>query len=832
MKIKYRFVYFFLLHFILFSLSSAQMFGQEPIERERTYDVEHIKIEVSLDLEKKTVDGRVTTSIHPVVERLRTFKVDAVGMNIKSVKGWFHRATDDPKQAEDFADIKYSYDKKEITIDLGETGVGKNFPYKYQVEYSVNNPEKGLYFIQPTATFPNKPYQVWSQGEGEDNRYWIPCYDYPNDQQTTEMIVTVDSKYQTLSNGYLKNKNINSDGTTTWGWVQDKPHVSYLIMLAAGNWDVIEDSRNGIDIKSYVPVGTKNMSIKSFDRTGDMMKFFSEKIGYKYPWSSFSQVVVEDFIYGGMENTGVVVLYGGSIYDDFTTQDYTATGLVAHELAHQWWGDAVTCRNWNEIWLNESFATYFQCLYTEYAFGKDEFDYNIFRNGNDAIKADSLTARKPIYTREGLGVNTYDKGSVVLNMLRKKIGDEKFWKAMNIYITDNQFKSVSTQDLINAVHKALDNKTLEMMPPDMRWFFDEWIYKAGQPEYNVSYDFNEQTFELDLHVQQVQRLDSSSIFKIPVPVRIVSGIGTVYNIMLNNNDGITEYKIKLDDAPHYVVFNTGNEVLCKVNFSKPKSDWLNQWHLSEDAINRITAIHGMRNMISDPNVLAALESALTKDTFWGVRNETAAVLGMANFYTALEILMLAYEKEPDPRVKRTMLLSMANIKKNSIEHINSSWMYGWFKEFIAKEQSYYAVADGITALSKFLDKKDIYEAVIPYLNRDSHNEIIRRSVMAALDSSNDPRSKEIFLEYGEKGSTARLRNAAINGLRNFLDDAEVINFLNIKVMENTRSTQSTILNLLEKARNRESLQYLRELMFRSNDDKFRKSVKEIIDKIS
>jgi len=808
------------------------MFGQEPVERERNYDVEHIKIEVSLDLEKKTVDGKVTTSFRPLVERLKTFKVDAVGMNIKSVKGWFHRTTDDPKLAEDFADIKYTYDKKEITVDLGETGIGKNFPYKFQVEYSITDPEKGMYFIQPTSAFPNKSLQVWTQGEGEDNRYWFPCYDYPNDQQTTETIITVESKYQTLSNGYLKNKNVNSDGTTTWDWVQDKPHVSYLVMLGVGNWDVIEDSWNGVDIKSYVPVGSKETSFKSFDRTADMMKFFSEKIGYKYPWSSFSQVVVEDFIYGGMENTGVVVLYGGAIYDDNTPPDYTATGIVAHELVHQWWGDAITCRNWNEIWLNESFATYFQCLYTEYAFGKDEFDYNIFLNGNSSIKADSTVARKPIYTREGLGVNTYDKGSVVLNMLRKLLGDEKFRKAMNIYVTDNQFKSVSTQDLITAIGKALDNKTLEMMPPDIRWFFDEWIYKAGQPEYNVSYDFDEQSLELNMHVQQVQRLDSSSIFKTPVPVRIVSGTGTINNIMLNNKEGITDYKIKLDNTPHYVIFNTGNAVLCKVNFSKPKQDWLNQWLLSEDAIDRITAVQGMRNMISDPNVLAALESALTKDTFWGVRNEAAYVLGLANFYTALEILMLDYDKEPDPRVRRTMLLSMANIKKNSSEQINTRWLYGWFHDHLAKEQSYYAVADGITAISIILDKKDIYDAVTTYLNRDSHNEIIRRSVMAALDSSGDPRSLSIFLDYAENGSTARLRNAAISGLRNFSDEQEVIEYLNNKVHEKIRSTQHNVLNLLEIVKSPSSKQHLQDLYDKSNDDGFKKRIKEVIDKIS
>jgi aminopeptidase N len=790
-----------------------------------------MKIEVSLDLEKKTVDGKVTTSIRSIVDRLTSFKVDAVGMNIKSVKGWFHRATDDPKLAEDFADIKYSYDNKELTIDLGEFGIGKNFPYKYQVEYSTTDPERGLYFIQPTELFPDKPYQVWSQGEGEDNRYWFPCYDYPNDQQTTEMFVSVDSKYQTLSNGLLKSKTAGSDGTTTWHWVVDKPHVSYLVMVAAGSWDVIEDSWNGIPILSYVPPGKKDMGFKSFERTADMMRFFSEKIGFNYPWQRFLQVAVEDFIYGGMENTGAIVYYSGVVYDDKTPPDYTATNLVAHELAHQWWGDVVTCRNWNEIWLNESFATYFQCLYTEYAFGKDEFDYNIFRNGRDAINADSTTARKPIYVREGLTTNTYDKGSVVLNMLRKLIGDDKFWKAMNNYITENQFKSVSTRDLIAAVHKALDTKTPQQMPPDMKWFFDEWIYKAGQPEFNVSYTYNETAKELLLNVQQVQRLDSSSVFKSPVPVRIVTAYGTIYDQLIHTDTSSKAFTFKIDDVPNYVLFNKGNSILCKVHFTKPKQDWLNQWLNSEDAIDRITALIGMRDLASDPNVLAALESALTKDSFWGVRNEAASVLGRANFYTALEILMSAYTKEPDSRVRRTILASIASVKNNSTEQVNIGWLYRKVKDLIGNEQSYYAIADGITAISNIIDKKDIYNAVVSYLPMESHVEIIRRNVMTALDSSNDKRSLGIFLEHSEKGSTARLRNAAISGLSDFLDNPEVIDYLNKKVMEKTRSTQQVILNLLEKAKDPSSKPFLMSLIGKSNDKRFIKRVQEVLDKI-
>ena len=579
--------------------------GQTPDERKSDYDVENIKIEIKLDLEKRAVDGKVTTSIRSLVDKLSEFKVDAAGMNIKSVKGWIHNTTDDPKKAESFENIKFDYDNKQNYRKAHRQHCEK-LSYKYQVEYSTTNPEKGLYFIKPSDNFPNKRYEVWSQGEGEDNRYWFPCYDYPNDKATTEMFITVDKKFQTLSNGKLADTKDNPDGTKTWHWIMDKPMSSYLVMLAVGNYDIIEDKYLDVPVNSYVPPGTKDMAVKSFDKTADMVKFFSEKIGFKYPWYNFSQIVVQDFIYGGMENVGAVVLTDVSLYDDKTPPDYTATGLVAHELAHQWWGDAVTCKNWNEIWLNEGFATYFQCLYTEHAFGKDEFDYNIFRNGRGAVNADSVVARKPIYARDGLGVNTYDKGAVVLNMLRNQLGTENFWKAMNIYITTNQFKNVTTQNLLEACNKVYKNDKAIRGLESLDWFFNEWIFNAGQPEYNVNYDYNDVTGELDINMQQSQRMDSSSVFRTPVPLKIVMQNGKVLDTNIDISGASMTYTVMLDTKPIYIVFNSGNAVLCKLHFSKPKQDWINQWHYSEDAIDRITAIHAMVDFIDDQLIDGAL----------------------------------------------------------------------------------------------------------------------------------------------------------------------------------------------------------------------------------
>ena len=831
MKRKYIF-FIILIISSLFNYSIySQMFGQEPTERKSNIDVQHIKLDISVALKEKYISGKAYITLVPAEENFKQFELDAVGMYISKVeldpKGplLFKYSGKTKRVGYYLKSLKFDHDKSKLKIYL-DSSYTTTDTLDFIIHYNTTNPEKGLYFISPTPEFPDKRYEVWSQGEGEDNRYWFPCYDYPNDMATTEIMVTTDSRYQTISNGVLKQK-YDKLNYITWHWVNDKPHVSYLVMLGIGQWDTISTSWDGIPIISYVPPGKKLWGENSYRQTADIMKFFSEYIGFRYPWGEFRQVAVQDFIYGGMENTGAVVLFEGSVYDEKTEPDYNATNLVAHELAHQWWGDVLTCKNWNEIWLNESFATYFQCLYTEHLLGKDEFDYNIYRNGNDAIKADS-SIRKPIYIREGLTTNTYDKGSVVLNMLRNLIGDEKFRKTMNIYITKNQFTPVVTKDLADALHEALDDPKFEQFTENMDWFFEEWIYKAGQPEYKVDYKYNEETKELTLNASQVQRMDSSSVFKTPVPVEIVTK-GGIQSFIMETSSGVKSYVIKLDSKPLNVNFNKGNKVLCKLYFSKPKSDWIYQLKNSPDAIDRLTALNGLKDFIDDDDAVDAIKEKMRNDSFWGVRCEAVKVIAGSKNKEVVEIFMKYMIDEKDPRVRRTYLLNIKNILSNHPDEKENTAVIQYFlTNLITNETSYYSAADAITALSDILEKDKIFDAVIPYIEMDSHVDIIRRSVLTALAKSKDPRTKDVFLKYGKTGSIARVRNIAISGLGDYMNDPKVMEFLHQNLFDSPRSTQGVVLGLLEKAKDPGSLSFLLKLHESSNDIRFKDRVNKII----
>jgi aminopeptidase N len=813
------------LFFILFIYLSFSLYSQQPLEPEHNYDVEHIKIEVRLNLENQTLNGRVTTSIRSTVNRLDSFSVDAVGMKVKSVKEWVLYQTDNPELAERFENVKYKYNSNHITV-IPSHSIAKNYPYKYQVEYSVTDPEKGLYFIYPDSLFPDKPYQVWTQGEDEDNRWWIPCYDFPNDKATTEAYITIDKKYITLSNGELVSTKENNDGTKTWHWVLNHPISSYLIMLAAGNFDITKDEYDNIPIYSYVPVGKKDEAVKSFSMTPDMVKFFSDYAGFAYPWGRYSQIVVKDFVYGGMENASATVLTEASIYDDRTPPDYTAIGLVAHELAHQWWGDVVTCRNWNEIWLNESFATYFEALYREHAYGKDEFDYEIYRNGQASIETDSID-RRPIYTDEGLAVYAYDKGAVVLNMLRYLMGEDNFREAMNIYITKNAYGCVTTHDLIQAVNDVYKNPLLDRIPKDFLWFFDEWVYKAGQPEYNVSYDYNKNTNQVFLTIQQVQRPDSLiSIFETPVPVEVLTEKSKLEYFVVCDSVPKT-YTFSLDAPLKSVIFNKGNKVLCKLYFSKPKEDWLAQLQ-SDDDIDRITALRGLKDYISDDDVRTTLLNILSTDKFWGTRYEAASMLANSGTANTVHALEERYKNEADSRVRRSILLALGEMKKNFPDCADTRGLTDFIISSIKNENSYYAIADGITALSSFTDKDKLFDLIEPFAGMSSTAEIIKRSVIAAIDSSSDPRGINILIDNAVKGWYPRQRTAAVRALANFTSDSRVIEALNALIFSHNRWIKSAALTLIEKAKLKSSIPYLEKLADRTKDDALRKRVEKVI----
>ncbi|MCI0594937.1 MAG: M1 family metallopeptidase, partial [candidate division Zixibacteria bacterium] len=334
--------------------------------RDRVFDLIHVRLEISFNEAERSLAGKVTHTFTPLLPDQRYLFLDAVGLEIEKV-------SDPTRNLLTFEQLDEG-----LKIDL-------RLPYRpfadtfaITVEYG-GKPKAGVYFVQPDAKYPRKKRQIWTQGETENTRYWIPIYDYPNDKAASEMIVTVPEKYLAVSNGELVS-DTRAGGKRVFHWRENVPHVPYLISLVAGEYEMAAETTTVyaggetkvVPVLFYYPPGEKEKAIRSFGKTGKMVRFFSEKIGVPYPYEKYSQATVDEFMWGGMENISATTQTERTLHDRLAHQDFKSEGLVAHELAHQWWGDLLTCRDWSHIWLNEGFATYFDNLFQEYDLGPDE----------------------------------------------------------------------------------------------------------------------------------------------------------------------------------------------------------------------------------------------------------------------------------------------------------------------------------------------------------------------------------------------------------------------------------------------------------------------------
>ena len=327
------------------------------------------------------------------------------------------------------------------------------------MNYRIQDPKDGLHFFGPSKADPGAPLLVWSQGETTTNRYWFPSIDEPDQRQTTEVIVTVPAGFEAVSNGKLAERQENStDKTVTFDWRQEIPHPSYLVTLVVGQFDVVRHEWDGIPVLYYVPKGKQAEAEPTYGRTPEMLTYFSERFGVHYPWAKYAQVSCFQFG-GGMENTSATTMGDRILVDQRSLLDRNAESIVSHELAHQWWGDMITCRDWSHTWLNEGFASYAEALWDEHARGRDEYALNMHRKAGGAILAGK---ERPVMDRHYTSPDamfdgrSYPKGAWVVHMLRNRLGDDAFWKGIKRYATENQFHSAESYDLRRSLERTTD----------------------------------------------------------------------------------------------------------------------------------------------------------------------------------------------------------------------------------------------------------------------------------------------------------------------------------------------------------------------------------------
>ena len=474
----------------MLNVGREELPGEFRCAPDRLFRINHVKLDLSFDLNEQSVGGTATITLSPYSNDCQKIILDAAEMNIRKVRRIFMQPEPDNSPLQPLGkspqDLCYETHLEKLNIELPTTAQ-RDEEVMLEITYFCR-PRKGLFFVKPDGEYAAKPHQIWSQGQTEDAHWWFPCADTPHQKMTTELIATVDEKYFALSNGALLKTSANSESRTkTYHWRQDQPHPAYLVTVVVGEYQAIQERVNGLPIEYYVYADRAEAGKKLFEKTPQMIEFFAGKFGYPYPFAKYSQILVDDFLFGAMENTSATTMTDRCLLDARAELDLNYEDIVAHELAHHWWGDLVTCKHWTEIWLNESFATYSEFLWREKTRGNDEARWSMFQDFLTYLNEDIYSHRRPIfydqyrYSEELMDRHAYEKGSCVLAMLRHVLGDEDFFRSMARYAGKFAFGVAETNDFKVAIE--------EVTGKNLQWFFDQWIYCAGYPEIEVEYEW-------------------------------------------------------------------------------------------------------------------------------------------------------------------------------------------------------------------------------------------------------------------------------------------------------------------------------------------------------
>ena len=704
--------------------------------------MKNILIDIRFNWEKQQALGTTAVTLAQFNDTDK-ITLDAAAMTINSV------TTVDGKP------LKFNYkggdgnDNLEIILDRVYRG-GEDVTVKidYATNY-VNSADgdtaigsfgRGLRFIKPAADEPGKPRQIWSQGESEFNRYWFPSYDSPNDFRTSELRATVEKPFFVVSNGKLISTKENSDGTRTFDWKMDQPYSNYLTSIVVSDTKPVEQDAEGTPVYNYgYPSETKEVAatVKNLPAT---IKFFGEITGLKYPYPKYSQAFVEDFG-GGMENISATTQIEEMIHDERELIDNDSESLQSHELAHQWFGDYVTCRDWGQIWLNESFATYMQAMWTEKLKGHEEFLYADIRGNHDQVLGSwNGGDRRPIVTKYYANKDAmfdnyaYPGGGSVLHMLRKHLGDKLFYKSLNNYLTTNAHQPVSTEDLRIAVE--------ETSGQSMDWFFDEWLYRMGHPVFDVTQSYDEAKKQLTLNVKQTQKLDvtnaypQTEFFQSFVDVEIDNKIERVW--MEPKAENVFTFSVA--SKPKLVSWDYESTLLKEMKFAKSVDELLYQMANDKDVLGRRWAMSELEeraaNAADRPRITTALLTSAEKDPFWRIRRAALSVI--ANLYS------------PDPGLgeQRAAFKLEGAVEQGVIR--------------LTKDPKSLVRGDAIELLGETQDKK-YADLFYPALNDQSYEVIDQASL--ALGRVKDPRALDALTKLtATKSWKGRIMIAGLNGL--------------------------------------------------------------------
>lgn len=702
---------------------------------DRQADVEHIRLDLNVNPEKRTLRGKASLRLSPIAQPLKVARFDLAELTVDSVSAAGGA-------------VPFHHEGGVLEVFFG-----RPLPVGRETEVAIHyhgSPRAGLNFTGPDKDYPDRPFQAWTQGQDEYAHFWFPCHDFPNQRSTTEVVVTAPTDYETVSNGRLLDVR-RRGASRTWHWSQDVPHVSYLVSLVVGKFESWEEDVHGVPLQYYVPPGRRADGERIFNETGHMVETFEELSGEPYPYAKYAQVVVQDFTWGGMENTSATTLIDETIPDERALPDSDWGRLVSHELAHQWFGDLVTCREWAHAWLNEAFATFAWPYWAEKRRGIDEAQRlnlqhrRIYLN-EDAEYRRAIVSRTYVEPFELFDSHIYEKGGLVLWMLRAMLGADLFQACVQEYIRRHRVGLAVTEDLVRAFE--------DVSGRSLGWFFDEWVYGGGHPEFEVRYSWDEAARVASVTVKQKQKVDAlTHVFR--MPLRLAFGQGArrppvVRDVdvgLAGAEDGFT---FPLPARPTWVRFDHENRVLKTLDFDRPE-ELLRAQLVEDELTGRIEAAEALAKLAT-PTAVEALAAALTRDPFWAAQAAAATALGATRTPAARDALLTAM-RHKSSRVRTAVASALGAWRED--EEVAAT-----LAAAVTAETSYAAAGAAATSLGR-LRTPGAAEVLRQAARTESYRDIIAIGAVNGLAALRDPAEVPVILAEARPPRRARLRGAAL-----------------------------------------------------------------------
>ncbi len=715
-------------------------------ERDRPFRVGHLALDLDLHVAERRVSGSATLSIVRVDPDAETLVLDAIAFDVRSIRLGNDAAV-------------YTYDGQKLHISVPRAVLHADVTVSYAA-----TPRRGLYFLEPDESYPHRPRQVWSQCQEEDARHFVPCHDKPHVKMTTEVRVRVPEGWFALSNGDLVERLAPAGAPASFHYRLDEPHPSYLLTLVAGEFSELRAEAGNVPLAYYVPKGLEADGARSFGRTPEMVKHFGEITGVPYPWSRYSQVVVSDFIFGGMENTTATTMYEHVIYDERASLDVTSDDLIAHELAHQWFGDYVTCRDWPDAWLNEGFATYMEHVFREKHLGKDEYYYGV-KADLDAYAGEAQGRyRRAIVCRDYdapldlFDRHLYEKGGLVLHLLRVELGDILFWAGIKLYLTRHARGLVETKDLLRALEDA-SGRSLGRM-------FEQWVFSPGHPELEVEMRWEQAMLTVTVKQTHATTDGVAAVFDLPLEVELHFGGGRSERQTLKLGETGTRsevFSVPCAVRPSFLVVDPRARVLGDVRVKAPNDLLRAQLSGAPDARGRWLAAKALARA-DDLVTLRALGATLANDSeFWGVRVEAADALSQVRSQVSYDTLSGSLGIQ-HPKVRRAVAGALGRWKTPAAAQA--------LQDRAKKDASYLVEAEAARSLGKTKQSSG-FETLLDLLERDSWADVLRVAALEGLGASRDERAIPHLVARTRYGHTARTRRAAILALPKLSQDKKV-----------------------------------------------------------